>query len=117
MKSAGKATTFTTYVARAVAAYKRLSPAPKRLAALRKELRAMWRSQPAYPEDQLRAIRSPLLVVLGEHDEIVRRDHAERLAAVVPGARFAALPEASHFALWQDPDGLNHAVIAFLDER
>jgi pimeloyl-ACP methyl ester carboxylesterase len=117
MKPAGGARTMTKYLARAVAAYKTLSPAPRRLAAFRKELRAMWKSQPVYTEAEVAGIRAPLLVLLGDHDEIVRRDHAEQLAALVPGARFSALADASHFALWQDPDGFNRAVLAFLAEK
>jgi pimeloyl-ACP methyl ester carboxylesterase len=116
MKSAGGAATTTRYFARAAAAYKKLSPAPKQLAAFRKDLRAMWKAQPTYSEAELAAIRAPLLVLLGDHDELVRREHAEKLATVVPGARFAALADTSHFALWQDVDGFNRAVLAFLDE-
>ena len=117
MKSAGGAATVSKYFARAVAAYKKLSPAPEQLAAFRKDLRAMWKSQPTYTEAELAGIRAPLLVLHGDHDEIVRRDHAEKLAALVPGARFTALADTSHFALWQDADGFNRAVVAFLDER
>lgn len=113
-RSTAGSATFKAYFARAVKEYRRLAPDPRQLAAFRKDLRAMWKRQPAYTEAQLRTIVAPLLVLHGEHDELVRRDHAERLAAVVARGTFVELPGVSHFAMWQDPDAFDRAALAFL---
>jgi pimeloyl-ACP methyl ester carboxylesterase len=117
MRHQGTTKTFTQYFKRAKAAYKKLAPSPRQLAAVQKQLRAMWKSEPTYTEDELRAITTPMLVALGDHDEIIARDHAEKMAKLVPGAKLAILDTVSHFAMWQDPDGFNRAVLDFVDAR
>lgn len=117
MRHAGTSKTFTAYFKRAKAAYKKLAPAPRQLAAVQKQLRAMWKSEPTYSEDQLRAITTPTTVALGDHDEIIARDHVEKLVELITGAKLAILPDVSHFAMWQDPDGFNQAVISFIDAK
>jgi pimeloyl-ACP methyl ester carboxylesterase len=108
------AATMTTYFARCKRDYARLSPAPRELAALRKELRTMWTTEPVYTAEQLAAITAPTLIVLGDHDEIVRRDHAEQLARLIPHGTFLLLRDASHFAMWQAPADFNAALLGFL---
>lgn len=114
VKPAGRSATFTAYTAHCVAAYRRLSPAPRELAAFRKELRAMWKREPAFTSDELARIESSLLVAHAVHDEIIKRTHAERLAATVRHGRFTLLADVSHFAIWQDPDGFNRVTLEFL---
>ncbi len=113
-RAAGKGTPFDAYYARCVAEYKRLAPDPDALPTFRKDLRAMWKTEPAYTDDQLRSIKARLLVAHAEHDEIIRRPHAETLAALVPHATFTLIPSVSHFALWQDPAAFNQLVLDFL---
>ena len=55
-----------------------------------------------------------MLIVDGEHDEAIRRDHTEMLARVVPGAQLLILPGVSHFAMLQDPAEFNAAVLNYL---
>ena len=45
----------------------------------------------ATPEDDMRRITTPTLVVSGDRDE---RSDADQLAALLPAGRFAACPEA-----------------------
>lgn len=113
-KAAGKSPTVTAYFARGAKEHKRQSPAPGQLPAVRKDLRAMWKREPAFTAAELGGIESALLVLHGEHDEIIRRGHVERLAALVPQARLVVLPDASHFAMWQDPARFNREVLGFL---
>lgn len=113
-RPAGKGTPFDAYYARAVAEYRRLAPDPKQLPAFRKDLRAMWKREPAYTDDQIRTIAAPLLVLHGERDEIIRKAHVERLVELAPDAQLVVLPGVSHFAMWQDPAAFNRALLAFL---
>ncbi|HEY5079277.1 MAG TPA: alpha/beta hydrolase, partial [Opitutaceae bacterium] len=58
--------------------------------------------------------RTPVAIVLGEHDEFIKREHAEHLARSIPGAQLILLPGVSHFAPLQRPGQFNHAVLSFL---
>jgi pimeloyl-ACP methyl ester carboxylesterase len=44
----------------------------------------------------------------------MQRDHTERMALAIPNARILILPGVSHFAMLQDPDQINQALITFL---
>ncbi len=46
----------------------------------------MWASEPNWTDAQLQAIRSPVLVVDGDHDEAIKRAHTEYIAATIHGA-------------------------------
>ncbi|MEZ4361005.1 MAG: alpha/beta hydrolase [Kofleriaceae bacterium] len=117
VKSAGGARTFRDYFARCREEYARLAPDPAQLGATLKELRAMWKTQPTYRAAQLAKIRAPTMVALGEHDEIIRAEHAARLAKLLPHGRLLRLPGVSHFALWQAPELVADHVVSFLEER
>ncbi len=52
--------------------------------------------------------------MLGEHDEFIKREHAEYISRAIPGAEFLLLPEVSHFAPLQRPDAFNRAMLEFL---
>ena len=53
----------------------------------------------------------------GDHDEAIKREHTEYIAATISGAGFLILPNASHFAFLQDPDLFNYAVRHFLGDQ
>ena len=74
----------------------------------------MQRSQPDYAAEDLAKIRVPVTIALGEHDEFIKRAHAEYLARTIPGARFQLLPGVSHFAPLQRPELFNDAMLRFL---
>ena len=57
----------------------------------------------------------PVLVIDGDHDEAIKREHTEYIAATIPAARLVILPDVSHFAFLQDPSGFNVALLEFLD--
>jgi pimeloyl-ACP methyl ester carboxylesterase len=58
-----------------------------------------------------------VLVVDGEHDEAIKREHTEYIAATIHGAELLFLPNTSHCALLQDPELFNSAVLHFLGDR
>ena len=51
----------------------------------------------------------PVAIVQSEHDEFIKREHAEYLARSIPGAEFVLLPGVSHFAPLQRPAEFNRA--------
>jgi pimeloyl-ACP methyl ester carboxylesterase len=96
--------------------YGRLSPHPERWGQLVGGLRTMWRTQPNFTPKMLGSIKVPTLIHSGEHDEIIRRDHTEQMARLIPGARLAVQSGVCHFAMLQDPPGFNRMLIEFLKQ-
>ncbi|ACS55208.1 alpha/beta fold hydrolase [Rhizobium leguminosarum] len=76
----------------------------------------MMRTEPNYQASDLGLIRVPVAIVLGEHDEFIKLDHAEYLARSIPNAEMIYLTGVSHFAPLQRPGEFNVAVVNFLDD-
>jgi pimeloyl-ACP methyl ester carboxylesterase len=115
MKPGGaRAGVFPAYGARCRAEYAALSPNPEKWPQLMQGLTAMWRSEPNYPDRKLARIKAPTTIADGAYDEIIKVAHTRHMAGVIPGARLTILPNASHFAMLQDPVGFNHALMQFL---
>jgi pimeloyl-ACP methyl ester carboxylesterase len=76
----------------------------------------MRESEPNWTDAQLATIRIPVWVVDGEHDEAIKREHTEAMAASIPGTRLLILPNVSHFAFLQDTAGFNKAVSEFIGD-
>jgi pimeloyl-ACP methyl ester carboxylesterase len=93
--------------------YARLSPVGA-FETMRDDLTLMQAAQPDYRADKLGEITVPVSVVIGEHDEFIRREHAEYMARTIPGARFVLLPSVSHFAPLQRPAEFNAKILEFL---
>lgn len=109
--------TFAAFIARAGHEYEQLSATPREYQAFVAAISRMWATQPNWTAARLGAIRVPLAVVDGDHDEAIRRSHTERIAAAIPGARLLILPDTSHFAFLQDPDGFTGHVLQFLAQQ
>ncbi|KUZ59038.1 alpha/beta hydrolase [Burkholderia ubonensis] len=76
----------------------------------------MMRTQPDYSAKALAAIDVRVAIVLGEHDEFIRPEHAAYLARTIPGATLTILPGVSHFAPLQRPARFNAAMLAFFGQ-
>lgn len=96
--------------------YARLSATPDQFEDFSEAVDRMQRTQPNFTIADLAQIRVPVTVVLSEHDEFIKREHAEYLARNIPGAAFILLPGVSHFAPLQRPDLFNGAVFHFLQQ-
>jgi len=109
--------TFAAYIERAGGEYRAYSATPKDYDAFVEQISKMWADQPNWTDAQLKAIKSPVLIVDGDHDEGIKRDHTEYMAATIPGSGLLILPNASHFAFLQDPGLFNLAILNFLGDR
>ncbi|BAQ82766.1 alpha/beta fold hydrolase [Pseudomonas sp. St29] len=109
--------TFAAYIERAGREYARLSPTPKEYPAFVEQIGHMWASQPNWSDADLARIKTPVLIVDGDHDEAIKREHTQYMAATIPGAGLLILPNVSHFAFLQDPGLFNAALEHFLDEK
>jgi pimeloyl-ACP methyl ester carboxylesterase len=94
--------------------YAQLAPTPDKFDELAEAVGVMQRTQPNYSAEELAQIRVPVAIVHSEHDEFIKREHAEYLARSIPHAEFIYLPGVSHFAPLQKPEQFNHAMLAFL---
>ncbi|HCT07648.1 MAG TPA: alpha/beta hydrolase [Pseudomonas sp.] len=109
--------TFAAFIERAGKEYAKLSPTPKEYDAFVEQISHMWASQPNWTDAQLASIKTPILIADGDHDEAIKREHTEYMAATIPGAGLLILPNTSHFAFLQDPALFNAAVLGFLDSK
>jgi pimeloyl-ACP methyl ester carboxylesterase len=109
--------TFADFIKRAGHEYEAYSATPKEYDTFVEQISKMWASQPNWTDEQLKAITAPVLVVDGDHDEAIKREHTEYIAATIPGAGLMILPNASHFAFLQDPALFNFAVLHFLGDQ
>ena len=105
---------FNAYIARAGEEYKRLSPTPTEYKSFVAEITRMWESQPKWSASDLAAIKVPTWIVDGDHDEAIKRENTEFMAANIPGAGLLIQPEVSHFSFLQDPEQFNDDVLRFL---
>lgn len=90
------------------ATYARVSPdgaaGPQNVLA---KLGALINSWPGYTEDQLRGIRAPVLLAMGDRD-FITAEHFARMAALIPEAQYAVLPGTTHMSIlerggWLEP--------------
>ena len=97
--------------------YERLSPTPKEFDAFVAAISQMWNTQPDYKPADLAKIRTPTMIVDGQYDEGIKREHTEEIAHEIPGAKLLILPNVSHFGHWQNPELYNRELTAFLDAK
>jgi pimeloyl-ACP methyl ester carboxylesterase len=94
--------------------YKQLSATPDKFDEFSDAVGLMQRTQPNYSADNLAQISVSVAVVQSEHDEFIKREHAEYLAHTIPNAEFIFLPGVSHFAPLQRPEQFNSVMLEFL---
>lgn len=93
--------------------YRTLSDTPDNWPVVYRQVTEMWRAEPHYTTAELGTIRSPVLVLAGDHDA-VRRSHTDALAEAIPGAQETIFPHAGHMVLMTEPKAVNGAIRAFL---
>ena len=113
----GRNPVFAAFIRRARQEYARLSPTPRDYDGFVRQIRKMWATQPNWTDAQLKSIAAPVLIADGDHDEAIKRQHTDYIAATIPGARLLILPNTSHFAFIQDPGSFNSAILHFLGDE
>jgi pimeloyl-ACP methyl ester carboxylesterase len=101
---------------RHIADYKQLSSTPDNFDEFSEAVGLMQRTQPNYSVQDLAQISVPVAIVQSEHDEFIKREHAEYLVQNIPNAEFIELMGVSHFAPLQRPDQFNNTMLAFLNK-
>jgi pimeloyl-ACP methyl ester carboxylesterase len=106
--------TFNAAMERTSGDYARLSPTPGEFDAFVEQISQMWATQPHYTKEQLQAIPVRTVIFSGDHDEAIKLEHTEEMAELIPNARLEIMKDASHFAMWQQPEAFNASVQNFL---
>lgn len=117
VKDISKSSVFNAYIARAQKEYEELSPTPKEFSVFCDQIGKMWQTQPHFTKDQLNSISVVTWVVSRDHDEAVKREDTEFMAAQIPNAGLLIQPWVSHFSFLQDPEQFNRNVLHFLQEN
>jgi pimeloyl-ACP methyl ester carboxylesterase len=94
--------------------YAQLSVTPDQFEEFSDAVGRMQKTQPNYSARDLAQISVPVAIVQSEHDEFIKREHAEYLARSIPHAEFIELRGVSHFAPLQRPEQFNSIMLAFL---
>ena len=109
---------FTPVIGRCLSRHKKdyaeLSSTPDKFDEFSEAVGFMQSTQPNYSASDLAQIRVPVTIVHSEHDEFIKREHAEYLARSIPNAKIVHLHGVSHFAPLQRPELFNNTMFAFL---
>ena len=76
--------TFAAFIKRAGHEYEAYSATPEEYDAFVEQISRMWASQPNWTAAQLKTITATVLVVDGDHDEAIKRQHTEYIASNNP---------------------------------
>ncbi|HYZ21238.1 MAG TPA: alpha/beta hydrolase [Rhodopila sp.] len=105
---------FNAFIARAEGEYRALSPTPNGFKDFLSQIEKMWQTQPNWTAEQLGSIHVPTWIVDADHDEAIKRENTEFMAAHIPDAGLLLQPEVSHFSFLQDPAQFDADVLHFL---
>lgn len=81
---------------------------------IQKKLTDLMDKYPNFTTDQLHKIKTPVLVVSGDHD-LITLEHTISLFSNLSNAQLLVLPDATHFVMMEQADILNKQIIKFFD--
>jgi pimeloyl-ACP methyl ester carboxylesterase len=96
--------------------YQKVAPDPKHWPVLVQKVKQMVTQFPGWSETELRALKAPLLIVMGDRDGF-RTERAVAVSRLVPSGQLGVIPGGDHFFLWSRSDLLLPMVLGFLDAR
>jgi pimeloyl-ACP methyl ester carboxylesterase len=105
---------FNAYIARAEKEYRKLSPTPGGYQDFLAQITKMWETQPNWNAADLQRVAVPTWIVDADHDEAIKRDNTEFMAANIPDAGLLLQPAVSHFSFLQDPAQFTADLLHFL---
>jgi pimeloyl-ACP methyl ester carboxylesterase len=77
-------------------AYRRLSPdGVDHWPTVIGRLKPMWAAEPSFTREQLRSIKAPTLIIIGDAD-IVTPEHATEMFRAIPASQLCVVPHAGH---------------------
>src|SRR5579885_2579181 len=94
--------------------YQKVAPDPRQWPTLFDKVMKSGIAWKGFSPERLKAIKAPVLIAGGDHDLIPVERYAE-WSRMIPNAQLAIIPDASHFALFSEPEKVLPTVAAFLD--
>ena len=94
-------------------AYARVAPDPGNFGPFMAKLSAAVGAFEGWPDDDLRAVAAPTLLIVGDTD-FVRLEHAVRMRELIPDCQLAVLPGTTHMGLMRRADLVVPMVERFL---
>lgn len=95
-------------------AYRNVAPKPEEWPLLVEKVKAMYFGFEGWSEAEMRSLKAPLMVMLGD-DDFLRPEHALELVKMVPSGRLAILPGSDHSAPVTRADWVTDMLIDFFD--
>ena len=93
--------------------YKKVAPDPNYWPKIYDKVgRIQWKG---FSKEQLASIRAPFLILQGDHD-FVRLEHSVETVKLIPHAKLAVIPDASHFALSSEQERVIPIIKHFLEQ-
>jgi pimeloyl-ACP methyl ester carboxylesterase len=105
---------FNAFIAQAKKDYQQLSPDRARWNAFLTNIEHMWATEPNFTEEQLKSIRTPMLILDGAKEEAIDLNQTKLMALLIPGAKLVIMPDTGHFAIFEHPDEFSRIVKDFL---
>lgn len=94
--------------------YVKVAPNPEKWPDLVRKIMAMGRSYEGFTHEQVKGIKCPVLVMMGDREGI-RLEHAVEMRRTIPIAQLAVFPNADHFLLFMSPDKVMATLLPFLE--
>jgi pimeloyl-ACP methyl ester carboxylesterase len=69
----------------------------------------------AEPPTDLGTISCPTLIVWGDRDELLGREHQDDLSAAIPDSQLVVYEQTGHLVLWEQPERVARDVTAFVE--
>lgn len=96
------------------APYDKVAPDPSQWPTLVKKIKTMGLHWKGFTPEQMRSIKSPVLIAVGDRD-VVRPEHAVEMYRLIPHAELAIHPGGDHFLYFSDPEKVLKPAVSFLD--
>lgn len=92
-------------------------PRPDYPRILLSNLAQLWWTPLNYTEEDFQKVSVPTLIIMGEKDEMIHWKEGQELAAQIPHAEFALIPDAGHTEVIVDDGAFLRLVVDFLARR
>ena len=90
--------------------------AGKQFSQLESRLKLLWNSGPILTKKELEQIKSPVLLIFGEHD-VIKIGHAKSMDQLIPGSRLYIVKGGGHSTLFTDAVEVNKQIELFLNKK
>jgi len=97
--------------------YLEMMPDSDRLPAILEKIRTLYLTEPNFSPEELAEITAPTLVFDGQNETVIRLDHPQKIAGLIPDAQLVILPDAGHSAASENPATWNKVVLDFLKDK